>query len=80
VDASCCAVLCIIACRSYKVHVWVDAAKEAVRIDMRAGVDKTYFIGVSSTSTSTSTNTAFKAVHSLKPTAQRSYCHISLMY
>jgi hypothetical protein len=32
---------------SYKVHVWVDKAREAVRIDMRDGVDKTYFIGVS---------------------------------
>lgn len=34
---------------SYKVHVWVDAAREAVRIDFRGGVDKTYFIGVSDT-------------------------------
>jgi hypothetical protein len=27
--------------------VWVDAAKEAVRIDFRGGIDTTYFIGVS---------------------------------
>ena len=32
---------------SYKVHVWVDKARDAVRIDFRDGVDKTYFIGVS---------------------------------
>lgn len=34
---------------SYKVHVWVDAAHEAVRIDFRGGIDKTYFIGVGDT-------------------------------
>lgn len=32
---------------SYKVHVWVDKARESVRIDFRGGIDKTYFIGVS---------------------------------
>lgn len=41
------ALLCVPRCiHSYKVHVWVDAAREAVRIDFRDGVDKTYFIGV----------------------------------
>lgn len=34
-------------CCSYKVHVWVDKQREAVRIDLRGGIDKTYFIGVS---------------------------------
>lgn len=36
----------LLAC-SYKVQVWVDKSKQAVRIDYRGGVDKTYFIGVS---------------------------------
>jgi len=40
-----CCVAAVVPC-SYNVHVWVDKAQEAVRIDFRDGIDKTYFIKV----------------------------------